>query len=101
MCIAEGAPDMIFLREYFAARFNKTSVQQAAQEPPRETKPEYTELPLSEECMLALQTRAPQRVLEILNGIDPMSARLTSMARLDQEVASARGQGAWMKIGPA
>jgi hypothetical protein len=92
---------MVFLREYFAAWFKHASADPVAQEPARATGLGFVELPLSEECRRALQTQAPQRVAEILDGIDMRSSRLTSMAGFDKEDRPAGMHGACMEIGPA
>jgi len=93
---------MIFLREYFGARLKTARPHPVAQEPAMAaTSPSVVRLPLNDECRHALQTRPPQRVLEILNDINLMKLRLTSMARIDEEDEQVREQGAAMEIGPA
>jgi hypothetical protein len=93
---------MIFLREYFPARSKNASAHPVAQEPARATaSPGFAQLPMSEECRQALQMRPPQRVLEILNDINLVSLRLTSMAGFDKEDDRARVEAATMEIGPA
>jgi hypothetical protein len=92
---------MISLREFFSVRWKNVSAHPLTQEPAMAPGHGFAELPLSEECKHALQMRAPERVLEIMNDIDLANSRLSPLAGSGTRDHPARALRACMQIGPA